>query len=597
MSEVISLERRSAGWLAYGAHRDIPDFAQLSPHLLVPFEAAPLKTARVLWLNERWFLRRGVEILDRGVREQVCGDLLANFGVSTNADDARHCHAKTVRMQADRYGGSGGAHHGGSGRCGVVGAFNGKGIGRTPLAPANLDWDHSHGFLWLSEAIREAIGAEIAAAELPHGAVPVVAIIDTGLSVRKDAGSPMQRRAVLVRPNFLRPAHFERSIFFGGAGTPGSAQYLDAQRVRDAIARVTAPGRGAQTKFATLNGMFDNFAEQLGAARAHRLWQGRFLSSNLSVDGALVDFGSFRAVANWRRAVGKPNEVFGLEAQAMAAALESLCYLFRRFASQGHPVPEPRAVLATLERRIESAFLTTALHALGTAEDDPRFRQELGQLLAAYYGRQQADRVLVDDDHDLRRPWIHDMLSVRARRGSTDCREEAQLLAALGRGADAGILNEARTRLWLRPRLHMLYNIASRGARTCSERLIGADADQAMVSAYIARQVSRSRRFWPLLPRELQVRSQVCDAHSTALDCCDPRSRRNVAWVEGTLCGSDVVAFGQRIALEEVPDAVIHEAHGVAGFLASEAEERGAWREFVVGRQRLRLPRAQASFA
>src|SRR5206468_820219 len=110
-----------------------------------------------------------------------------------------------LTFHADRYGATSGSAHGGSGRVGTNGPFNVKGLGRTPLASTMSDWQHSHGCLWLEEAVREAIYSEVADAEFPHGAVPVVAIIGTGIRHELEDGA-VGERALLVRPSFLRLA-------------------------------------------------------------------------------------------------------------------------------------------------------------------------------------------------------------------------------------------------------------------------------------------------------------------------------------------------------------------------------------------------------
>ncbi|HWU78853.1 MAG TPA: hypothetical protein VN158_02170, partial [Caulobacter sp.] len=267
--------------------RGLPNLAAFGDKLFVETAARARPQARVLWLNHRWFAEQGLDSLDASTKAQLHEWLIADFAFETAEADSAD---RTVR--ADRYGGTGGATHGGSGRCAVVGAFNAKGVGRTPLVPEGVDWTHAHGLLSLDEAVREAISAEIAHAELPYGAVPVIAILDGGGEYWTPEGQS-HRRAILVRPNFVRPAYAERSIFFGTSGKLGSDQQIDAERVRDVVRGLTGPRPArlaANLSFDRLEEMFGRFAFQLGYGRAHRLWQGRFLTSNLSIDGALADF-------------------------------------------------------------------------------------------------------------------------------------------------------------------------------------------------------------------------------------------------------------------------------------------------------------------
>lgn len=194
------------------------------------FTAQRLKFARVAWLNERaWFLR-GVDVSRLDIMRLLCEELIRNFAFVTPrlerlpSVDAPFLSDDSETFSADRYGGSFGTIHGGSGRCGSRLGLSVKGIGATPLCSDEADWYHKHGCMWLEEAIREAVLGEIAALEFPHGAVPTLAIIDTGIRVVREDGSREAPRALVIRPEALRVAHMERSIFFGNAGEKTSDQ-------------------------------------------------------------------------------------------------------------------------------------------------------------------------------------------------------------------------------------------------------------------------------------------------------------------------------------------------------------------------------------
>ena len=130
---------------------------------------------------------------------------------------------------ADRYGGSGIGLNGGSGRAAVVNGYLVKGVGRTPLVSSLTDESHASGGAYLEESIRETIFAEIVRAEFPCSAIPVLAIIDTGLIqiFEESAGPKMERRTLLIRPSFIRPAHFERATaYFSGNPKEGQQDTL-----------------------------------------------------------------------------------------------------------------------------------------------------------------------------------------------------------------------------------------------------------------------------------------------------------------------------------------------------------------------------------
>lgn len=295
-----------------------PSFSNISKHLYVPFPVRPFRHARVAWLNKRWFSASGVDCADEKQRHTIEKWLIERFGVSVPSEDDPDGQytAEESTLYADRYGAPSGSISGGSGRVGTLGAFNAKGIGRTPLVALQADWHHSHGCMFLEEAIREAVLSEVCALTFPYGTVPTIAVIDTGARLRWRDGTYGARRAIIVRPAFLRIAHLMRTIFFGTSGYPGSDQVADAAYVRDMWRR---------TPTASLQKAFSTVGAQYGFGNALRLWPGPFFVSNFTLDGALVDFGSFRALPNWFRAKGEsPAHCFGGEATLVAAAARSL---------------------------------------------------------------------------------------------------------------------------------------------------------------------------------------------------------------------------------------------------------------------------------
>src|SRR4051812_38185461 len=105
---------------------NIPDLAAFGMPLCTPFEVRPLRRARLAWMNEGWLLQHGIDVLDPRVRGEVSGALMREYAVSSSSADVPHTAGESRTFHADRYGGSGGAAHGGSGRCGISNLFNAK---------------------------------------------------------------------------------------------------------------------------------------------------------------------------------------------------------------------------------------------------------------------------------------------------------------------------------------------------------------------------------------------------------------------------------------------------------------------------------------
>ena len=222
--------------------RGLPRLAQWSNSILGPFDARRLRSGAVAWVNHRWFLERGFDLSQGGVRERVIAWLVDEFAwcVATNG---KGFASEGRTLWADRYGSSDGScPYGGSARVATIGCFQVKGIGQTPMVGKGAVAGHTHGCLSLAECLREAIWAEFAEAEFPRGAVPVIAVLDTGLEFSspdsEDRYDQNVRRGILIRPAVVRPAHAERAPLFGHpVGDFINRQSEDVQRTRDVIAR------------------------------------------------------------------------------------------------------------------------------------------------------------------------------------------------------------------------------------------------------------------------------------------------------------------------------------------------------------------------
>ena len=544
----------------------IPRLGGLGPHIGVPVRVRGLPAARVLWLNRRWFLQASVNILDAEVRAAQERWLLETYAVQSDYDSDSRDGEPASDYFADRYGGSGGAPHGGSGRCLVHGDFNAKGVGRTPLVAEHVDWEHAHGFLSLVDAVREAVCAEIAASETPYGGVPIIAIIDTGAHYARDDDEAPQRGAIVVRPNFIRPAHFERSVFFGTAGSQTSDQFIDALRVRDAIRAVAERPGELQIQFDGPADMFRRLAEQLGATRALRLWQGRFLSSNLSIDGAMVDFGAFCATPTWRRAVRSTYVGFGDEARYIGWAVTSLGHFFQKYGPRRHHLPPRTPFLAELDDLCQASFVRINLSGLiapqagGTAADRDRVRD----LLLEYFDMQQSTRV--DYDTTAGSPWIGALAERTTWDGHGDGGAHDRLAGALLRAVAtcAGDTDHARRRIrrWFQPRPEIEHYRLSCDVSALIEALTGTGADIDRVRRFISSRISANRRYFPELPQHFDILSYQSQEHAQSWSCADPADDRPVTLIEAVSVDGGLAVFDQLTPLAQAERFIIGERAG-----------------------------------
>jgi hypothetical protein len=542
------------------------DPVALGEHVGVPFEVRRLPSARLLWLNERWLIEAGMAPSDIAARECFAARMLRDFAVTSVASDVPGTSACESHLLADRYGGSAGELHGGSGRCGSKDGFIAKGIGKTPLVTEQVDIYHKNGRMSVGEAIRETINAEIVNRELPWGAIPTVAIIDAGFDFPYGEQREPRRAAIVVRPAFIRPAHFERSIFFGTGGYRDSPQFNDALRVRDAArAAAAAPGT-----YPSLVETFRRFSQQIGVARARRLWQGRFLSSNVSIDGALVDFGSFRALPNWRRTIGVAGECFGAEMEQLRRAFLSVAAYFGKYAPRHLDGLDPRAYLRELAQVEHAAFLDSCFAGCGVGDRGDSAARALAAAFDAYYHCQQGGRIGVDVAASSR--WIYDAFVPRAGRppaNERECGVEQSLLDAIRAAAPSTSLDDAcfhKARDYFKPRSLLTYEASDRRARRI-ERLVAGRADAArVVQAHIASELASNLYRSRFTPAKLLPMSAACDVHTSIMLCEDAQRRTRTFWVEASAHESNAYVLGCEIPIDQLDGRIVALRPHLVGF-------------------------------
>lgn len=283
-----------SSWLPEERVREF--FSTQAHHM--PVQLRPLAAARVLWLNRQvaqldpvWHDHHG----HQGKYEQALLSRCA-FALASPNDGIEYAERPGLIAHADRYGGSGIGNNGGSGRAALVNGYLVKGIGPTPLIAANADRGHASGGAFLEEAIRECIYSEIVRHEFPHSAIPILAIIDVGVSQWLGGREGWaQRRVLVVRPAFFRPAHFERAQgYLGAQPSDGGADFARVQ----AAFQLAGPAHQLRHSFTEF---FRRWSRQLAYAFAHRLPHGSNTLSNICLNGALLDFGAISTVPSWAR--------------------------------------------------------------------------------------------------------------------------------------------------------------------------------------------------------------------------------------------------------------------------------------------------------
>lgn len=268
----------------------------------VLFDTYKLKDSEVVWINKELIQEYEIE-LDENV---IKSELLENFSYVSKgyAKKTRIVTSDKKSFMADQYGSRHEICNGGSARCGLNGYFQIKGIGRNPLVAANMSESHSHGKLFIDEAISEAIWGEICHKHLPCGAIRTLAIIKTNIKHKfgylDDA--PDKHCALAIREVSVRPAHFERCTFFWPEESYSFLRDNDANRVIKAVPYLPSLLLGDNKNASigdALNIMVDRLACQIAASRVKGIPHGSLTSSNISVDGRFLDFGTITAVPDF----------------------------------------------------------------------------------------------------------------------------------------------------------------------------------------------------------------------------------------------------------------------------------------------------------
>jgi hypothetical protein len=339
----------------------------------IPLKLMRLRNARILWLNESaaGFDPNFESAGSSAVKYE--SHILSSCAYALKADETKAdgiFEDDYVKGYADRYGGPGIGLNGGSGRAAIVNGYLVKGIGRTLLVSSLTEESHASGGAYLEESVREAIYSEIVRLEFPHSAVPILAIIDTGIEKiwQTATGPKRERRTLIVRPCFIRPAHFERATAFY-SGNPHEG-VRDAKRVGQFFSTAVSLF-GKDELGAAYERLWVNWAQQLAYGFVHRLPHGSNTVSNICFDGKLLDFGAMSAVPSWAMTATMMNrETIISLFNFVPATIRSLSYFFGRhldFRFNSEKVIESFADNARLEFR--RTLVSETLNLLGVQPD------------------------------------------------------------------------------------------------------------------------------------------------------------------------------------------------------------------------------------
>lgn len=544
---------------------DLPDLAAISESVLVPFRVRPLGEATVVWLNDRWFAEHGLLThIDGALRQRVCNWILKSFAITAVDGQQRPSDtAQTTTAKADRYGSSSGtSQHGGSGRVATVDHFQIKGVGRTPLVGAEAPWIHAHGVAPMREAVYEAIMGEIFNAELPLGSVPVIAIVDAGATLQTEGEhTSLDRRALIVRPAVLRPGHMQRAALFVPASAcielgPGT----DANRTYDVIRYVGSLSSETLAKLRLPLSLADcckRLVTQAAYADALRLYSGGLFSSNVSLDGAVLDFGVGRAVDDWSRYQPHAHAAgFGQDVVRIARMAQTIQFYSRKAAAQETAWFADQVELTDLRAHYDAALREVFGRMWGDELVDERSQNLIRTATRTYFDAEQkmCRRERWNGRSGRAAPWIYDCL-IDSRKGDPSLNSSAagELMNAIRE-----VLRNAwsssphfKAHCWrtavrcFKPRTEL--NRVAIDQRVLSLTRSGAEPHMAeRIGSLIADATGKARRWWFGVPRDISVTAQQLSHGCTALRGVSSTSGNESVWLEGIMSSGRFV-WGDRI--------------------------------------------------
>lgn len=553
-----------------------PSTAEWQDHLWrevsVPVSVRRVLEAEPVWINWGWFHSKGLNTLSEDVRNEVCAWLVREFAfvVVEARHDSSQFAAEEATFFADRYGGNALGRAGGSGRCAYTNGFYVKGIGPTPLRDPTGPFFHTHGALPLEEAIREAILSEVAGAEFPYGAIPCVAIITIPLRLHHCAedtrGEP---RALLIRPAFQRAGHLESAAHF--IGIEPDQHEADSRRVGRCVAAIAERTPGG------LRPWFDAFAgrmaTQIAFAQIHRFSHGVYSSSNLSVDGALADFGSFRALPNWEQAYTvKGMPPFGTEWPSfIRTVLLPLAHQIKECSPQGEGLG--KSARSTFLRAVEHAqsqyeqTIDAEILSLFAVHPSEPIAKDL-LLTIRRFKAWQARTLRNHFDEDVRGspgPWLR---ASEPNRGTApvsplEHTQEQQaridsLLQHPGRSKASIRRSYVAMSRTLLPRCDLVRESLQDWIYNALLYNRSPEWQRANLEVEMLHRIGTSRRVWSAVPPTHSIAGQVVGNGCNALWLMDPVKNANRVRVIGRRHRDSIELFGQRGVLRQTASDARH---------------------------------------
>ncbi len=317
----------------------------------IPFKANRLKNPSIVYADLDLFHQYKYFLNFNQEDDLFHQSVLDMFGyiVPVTEEDHSLVDESQKEFLAERYGGVGILSNGGGGRCGLLGPFQLKGIGPTPVVGEGVNYWYGHGGLALQDALTELVYGHVACSALPYTSSRVLAIIDTGGFILRrsfknhvndsEDEQILVRRGLMLRESRVRPAHFARAFYFKPSPQVKKSYPHDFNRVKEIIpflpqivGNVDPKLTKTQQYINAIEQVSSRAATQLSYSKVRRFMHGSLTLSNFLVDGGWIDFGSVTVVPAYEQLItASLQPPFWDEYNLFRKSIADMCFYVGKF--------------------------------------------------------------------------------------------------------------------------------------------------------------------------------------------------------------------------------------------------------------------------
>lgn len=317
----------------------------------IPFNANRLKNPSIVYADLDLFHQYNYFLNFDQANDLFHQSVLDTFGyiVPVTEDDHTLVDETQKEFLAERYGGVGILSNGGGGRCGLLGPFQLKGIGPTPVVGDGVNYWYGHGGLALQDALTELVYGHAACSALPYTSSRVLAVIDTGGFILRrsfknhvndsEDEQILVRRGLMLRESRVRPAHFARAFYFKPSPQVKKSYPHDFERVKEAIpflpqivGNLDFTLNKTQQYISAIEQVSSRAAIQLAYSKVRRFMHGSLTLSNFLIDGGWIDFGSVTVVPAYEQLItASLQPPFWDEYNLFRKSIADMCFYVGKF--------------------------------------------------------------------------------------------------------------------------------------------------------------------------------------------------------------------------------------------------------------------------